>query len=173
MEFSFRQAQKDEIKTALALLRSAAKTLQFKNIDQWSFWLDPTPEKIKWIEDGFANNEFFFIVSNAQVIGMFRLLDNDLLYWGKRNDSAKYIHSLVIDERFSGNQLGKRVIDKIILDTIHSGVFILRLDCNASNPKLCRYYEKQGFKKVGEVQMPHSLNNLYEMQLTKNLTLQL
>lgn len=171
MNFTFRQAQIDETKTALALLKSAAKTLQSKNIDQWTFWLDPTHEKIKWIEDGFANNEFFFIVSNEQIIGMFRLLNNDSLYWGTQNDNARYIHSLVIDEKFSGNQIGKSVVDKITLDTINNGIFILRLDCNASNDKLCQYYEKQGFTKVGEIQMPHSLNNLYEKQLLTDFPL--
>ncbi len=168
MSFTLKKGDADEIKAALALLKSAAQTLQAKNIDQWSVWLEPTHEKIKWVEEGFANNEFFFIINDKQTIGMFRLLNNDPLYWGAQNDNARYIHSFVIDEKFSGNQIGKCVLDKIATDAMNYGIYILRLDCNASNPKLCNYYEKQGFKKVGEIQTPHSLNNLYQKQLLES-----
>jgi RimJ/RimL family protein N-acetyltransferase len=43
---------------------------------------------------------------------------------------------------------------------------LFRLDCNAANKALCAYYESLGFKQVGVKQIPHSLNNLYEMALS-------
>lgn len=165
MDFEFRQGEKKDIHKAFNLLKSAAKILQKKNINQWHFWLNPTQEKINWINEGFSKKEFFFIQSKNQIIGMFRISNQDILYWGIQNDEARYIHSFVIDHKFSGNQLGKKVLDKIILDLKTNKIFILRLDCNASNLNLCAYYENQGFVKVGEKQMPHALNNLYEKRL--------
>ena len=169
MNIKFHLAKQSEMKIALDLLRCAALSLKSKKIDQWSFWLNPTTDKIEWIQEGFERKEFYFITDSEQLLGMIRLQDADLLYWGKRDDQAKYIHSLVIKEEFAGNQIGKRVIEQIIQDTINQGVFILRLDCNASNDKLCKYYENLGFVKVGQKQMPHSLNNLYQKELIREL----
>jgi len=165
MEFEFRKASTHELEIALAMLKEAAKKLQTNNINQWEYWLNPPQEKINWIEEGFHNNEFYFITQSDTILGMFRLLDEDHLYWGVQDEKAKYIHSLVIKEAFTGHQLGKRVIEKLGQLAIQENTFLLRLDCNAENHKLCTYYEKQGFTKVREKQMPLSLNNLYEKRL--------
>ena len=165
MNFKLRQANKNEIKEALNMLKEAAKILESKKIEQWEFWLNPSEEKIAWISEGFENKEFYFITQNDVIIGMFRLLDEDLLYWGKEKEKAKYIHSLVVKARYAGNKIGEKIIEQLSEDAKKEEVYILRLDCNAANSKLCEYYEKQGFIKVREKLMPHSLNNLYEKKL--------
>lgn len=164
-EWNIRQASKDEITTAFDLLKKAAMRLQEKGIQQWSYWLDPPAEKREWVKTGFDNHEFYFIEVDSKLAGMFRLMETDELYWGKQVEKARYIHSLVIVTEFSGKQIGKKVIDFIMEQMKKQEVFFLRLDCDASNLVLCSYYEKQGFIKVGEKQMPLSLNNLYERKL--------
>ena len=41
----------------------------------------------------------------------------------------------------------------------------MRLDCDNSNKKLCKYYENIGFQKVGEKQLRLVTYNLYEINL--------
>ena len=41
----------------------------------------------------------------------------------------------------------------------------LRLDCDASNVKLCKYYENLGFILVGQKQLPLGVYNLYQKEL--------
>jgi ribosomal protein S18 acetylase RimI-like enzyme len=166
LSFTTRQAVLAETTTALALLKSAAATLQLKGIDQWSIWLDPTVEKIKWVEDGFANGEFYFILINEQIAGMYRLLTADELYWGPQDVEARYIHSLVVLNEYAGQQIGRRVLEQLITESREAGIPLFRLDCNAANNALCNYYEQLGFRQVGLKQMPHSLNCLYELQLS-------
>ncbi len=168
MDIECRQANKNEQEEAFILLKEAAQMLQSKNIDQWKFWLNPPIEKIEWIKEGFTKNEFYFITISEEIIGMFRLLNQDLLYWGEEKEKAVYIHSLVIKAKFSGNQIGVKVMDKIISHTTNQGIFLLRLDCNSANKKLCQYYENQGFTKVRQKYMPHSINNLYQKNLRLN-----
>ncbi len=166
MSLTFRQAKSSELDTVLTLLKQAAEMLHDKKVDQWNFWLNPADEKITWIKEGFANNEFYFVENeNGELAGMFRLLENDELYWGKQEKKARYIHSLVVERKFAGLQIGHSIIKKIEQQLVNEDIFKLRLDCNAGSPALCNYYEKLGFKKVGEKQMPHSLNNLYEKEL--------
>jgi len=169
MELIFRRGHIDELPIAINLLKQAAEMLKAKKVNQWPFWLNPSVEKLNWIKSGFENSEFYFVENSQQIlVGMFRLLDNDELYWGKQITKANYIHSLVIEKSFSGQQLGKVIIKQIEQILIKKGVSILRLDCNGSNKKLCQYYELQNFSKVGEKQMPDSLNNLYEKVITKS-----
>lgn len=164
MKFSYRIADSQEIEIAFQLLKHAANRLKLKGVNQWQYWLNPIPEKIKWIEDGFENNEFNFILDGESIIGMFRLLDKDELYWGVKDDCSNYLHSLVIIDDYVGLNIGRDILIQVIENSKKQGVSFFRLDCNASNPKLCRFYENIGFKKVGEVDMPHSLNNLYQIE---------
>lgn len=165
MVFKFRQALENEINTALLMLKEAAKRLQSKNINQWEYWLSPSQEKINWIKEGFQKKEFYFIVQADEIIGMFRLLDEDDFFWGKEPGKAKYIHSFVIKTAYSGDKIGERVIERIGKNAINENVFILRLDCNSTNSKLCEYYEHQGFVKIRQKLTPNTLNNLYEKKL--------
>ena len=166
MDFRLRKSEISEFNIALKLLKSAAEFLSDKNINQWGYWTNPPKEKIQWVKDGFKNKEFYFIENqNQTILGMVRILKEDLLYWGDMNDSAMYIHSLVIEKRYKGQQIGKRVVQKIENDAKNSGIKYLRLDCDSSNENLCEYYTNIGFNKVGEKLLKLGKYNLYEKQL--------
>ena len=166
MDFRLRKSEISEFNIALKLLKSAAEFLLEKNINQWNYWTKPPKEKIQWVKDGFKNKEFYFIENqNEAILGMVRILKEDLLYWGDMNDSAMYIHSLVIEKRYKGQQIGKRVVQKIENDAKNSGIKYLRLDCDSSNENLCEYYTNIGFNKVGEKLLKLGKYNLYEKQL--------
>jgi RimJ/RimL family protein N-acetyltransferase len=167
MNFHFIKAQNNQLPIILELLKNAAENLAQKNIPQWQFWLNPPEDKINWITQGIENQEFNFVVKENDLVGMYRLQNQDELYWGLQSEKAAYLHSLVIKPEFSGGGLGKKILQSIENQLINQNIHLLRLDCVAHNPALCQYYESQGFVKVGEKQMPHSLNNLYEKKLDK------
>lgn len=165
-DFTIIQAPLNEFSVALNLLKIAASRLQEKGLEQWDYWLNPPEERLLWAQNGFDNQEFYFLKIQTQTIGMYRLMTEDLLYWGKQETTTYYIHSLVIIPEFKGNNLGAQIIDNVYQLALKNGMSYLRLDCNASNPALCHYYEKLGFKKVGTKLMAHSLNCLYEIKVT-------
>lgn len=166
MNFKLRLGKSVEIQKAFDLLKSASRSLEKKNIKQWDYWQNPPLDKIKWVEKGFLNNEFYFIENNAgEVMGMVRILEKDLNYWGEMNDKSKYIHSLVIHEAFSGHKLGTYIVNRIESTAREENFNYLRLDCDATNGKLCSYYENQGFIKVGQKQLPLGTYNLYQKKL--------
>jgi len=166
MELLFKQAPDTEIDLALTLLKEAAENIRAKGLTQWNIWLSPKAEQIKWVRDGFANGEFQIVCTEeGKIAGMFRLSAKDILYWGEQTEEAAYIHSLIVAKEFSGQDLGKKIILQVQDNLLKNGINLLRLDCNAENKWLCSYYEHQGFIKVGQKQMPHALNNLYEKKL--------
>jgi len=166
MQISYRQAHPEQYNLGLQLLKEAVIAIRIIGLDQWSIWLDHTDEQKIWVEDGFNNQEFYFIENTGGGnVGMLRLSNQDLLYWGAMEENVLYLHSLIIKQEFSGKQLGEKVISLIEASLVKQGNQLLRLDCKASNQWLCAYYERLGFVKVGQVQMPHALNNLYEKRL--------
>ncbi|GAB1309213.1 GNAT family N-acetyltransferase [Urechidicola sp. KH5] len=162
---NYQLVKPDQFKEVLELLKKSAQRLKDNNIQQWDYWLNPPQEKIDWIQEGIANKEFFFFYQSEELFGMYRLLYEDILYWGHQEKKAGYIHSLVVKPVFSGKGIGSQVMQHIEHELIQQDIHLLRLDCVANNKRLCKYYEQLGFMKVGEVQMPLSFNNLYEKQL--------
>ncbi len=166
MDFNLKQITATDLSKVLNLFNSAAEKIAKKDIDHWQYWKNPPIEKVNWVKEGIINHEFFFIENTeGEVMGMVRILDKDLQYWGENTDRAKYIHSLVITEKHDGQGIGSMVIQKIENEARDNNCDYLRLDCDSKNPKLCTYYLEQGFIKVGEKTLPLSIYNFYEKEI--------
>ena len=167
MKLIFKSINKKDQNEVLKLFQESAEKINRMNIDHWQYWKNPSLEKIKWVEEGIENNEYFFVQNTQQeTIGMVRILEQDLMYWGEQSQKAKYIHSLVVKEKYNGNGIGALILYKIANDAKEKHCKYLRLDADSKNPKLCKYYEKQGFKKVGIKKLPLSVYTLYQKKLT-------
>jgi len=166
MNLVFKRVESDQFDQVLNILQLTARNLNHKNIDHWQYWLNPSESRISWLKEGVSQLQYFFAFNDKdQQVGMFRLMDIDELYWGIKDDKARYIHSIVILPEFTGQEWGQKMILQLEKLIKNDDVDYLRLDCNKANPFLCSYYESLGFVKVGEKLMPHSLNNLYEKKL--------
>lgn len=164
--FSFRKVNTELLRHVLMLLSEASKNLSEKGVKQWDYWSNPPQDKIDWVTDGVEKGEFYFVENETnEVMAMFRLQEQDLTYWGEQDREARYIHSLVVRPQFAGQKLGEQIVERIAQQVLEEEVKLLRLDCEARNPQLCAYYEKQGFKKVGEKGLPITTYNLYEREL--------
>src|SRR5690606_30412107 len=145
MNIRFKQVESKDKSKVLQLFKNAAERISKMNIDHWQYWINPPVEKIRWVEEGIDNDEFFFIQTvEGENIGMVRIMDEDILYWGKQKEKAKYIHSLVITDRYNGKGIGTKIIQQIENNAKEVNSRYLRLDADAKNPKLCSYYEKLG-----------------------------
>lgn len=166
MEFKLRKAKITELDKALNFFKAAAESIAKKNIDHWQYWKNPPQEKVAWVQEGFEKEEFFFIENlQKDSIGMLRIMEEDLTYWGKMPNTAKYIHSLVVLDEFQGKNVGKIILKKVAKIARKQGFEYLRLDCEAKNTKLCQYYEQQDFTKIGTQKVFDSTYNLYQKKL--------
>lgn len=169
MEVQFTKALSSELPQALNFFKLASKSLKTKNVSQWAYWEDPPKDKVDWVKEGFKKQEFYFVKDDKDTtLAMFRLLDSDTLYWGDigLEENVRYLHSLVVIPSFAGLGVGKAVMLKLIENLKGESVAKFRLDCDASNKKLCDYYKNYGFEKVGEKITKYSVNNLYELSLS-------
>lgn len=160
-----RLADKSEMKIGVALLQEAAIWLKEKNIDYWQNWLDPHHPSFQWIQEGFDANEFYFVLHDSTIVGMFRLQWNDEQFWGIQEDDAGYIHSFTTDRNHQGEGLGRQILTMIEEMCKQNHKKYVRLDCGAHIESLCNYYEKAGFVSVGEVSLGRHQLRLYEKKL--------
>lgn len=168
MKIIFKKALLSELPDALQFFKLASLSLQQKKVNQWYYWQNPPQDKIDWVQEGFENKEFYFVLDPSEnKIAMFRLLETDTLYWEEKGleKNVRYIHSLVVLPSYGGLGVGKEVMLKIIEQLKQEKVEKFRLDCDGSNLGLCKYYEGYGFQKVGEKITKYSVNNLYELSL--------
>ena len=165
MNITLSQIPIDEMNVVLSLFKSSAEKINRKGVDHWQYWHNPPPEKVKWVEEGLRNNEFYSIHLNGEQVGMVRILDADLLYWGEQKETAKYIHSLVVKEQFNGQGIGKATLEKVADMAKSEGRKYVRLDCDSKNSNLCTYYERLGFTQVGTKELEISVYNLYQKEV--------
>jgi GNAT superfamily N-acetyltransferase len=158
-----------QLPQVLGLFKSAAERIDRMNVDHWQYWNNPPPDKVDWVIEGINKGEFYFILhSELERIGMLRIMDEDLLYWGVQAERAKYIHSLVIEEQFNGFGLGKIVLNEIERWAEIERCSYLRLDADISNSNLCRYYSNLGFKESGVIKLQNGIYQLFEKEITSN-----
>ncbi|MBW2962956.1 GNAT family N-acetyltransferase [Mesonia aestuariivivens] len=155
-----------DLPTVLNLFKEAAERIHKMNIDHWQYWKNPPKEKIQWVKEGIKNKEFFFIEdTEGLLIGVVRILQEDLRYWGKQKEKASYIHSLVVQEKYNGKGMGTKIIHEIEKKAHYANTSYLRLDADAKNPKLCKYYENLGFEKAGIKELQLSTYQLYQKKI--------
>ena len=106
----------------------------------------------------------FVAKKDKEIIGVVSLQWEDERIWGGQPPTAGYVHRLAVKDSFHGKNVGKQIIHELAKYVLENGRSILRLDCEANNFSLCKYYEKLGFNKVGTIQIKTNNYNvaLYE-----------
>jgi ribosomal protein S18 acetylase RimI-like enzyme len=165
MTLQFKQAIIDDSEKVLSLFKVAAEAIQKRGLNQWQHWLNPPEDYVNWVQNGLNNSEYFFVEKENELVGMFRLMETDEEYWGKNDDSARYIHSFVTLPEYAGQGIGSSVLRMIAEQVAAQNIPLLRLDCKADNVALVSYYERQGFTKVRLQEMPHYAVQLFEKRL--------
>ncbi|MFF2080594.1 GNAT family N-acetyltransferase [Kitasatospora sp. NPDC058162] len=133
----------------------AATWLAALGSDQWS-----TPFPSDHIAQSIQSGEVFVVRESADAddLAATITLDDaaDPLLWTpqERQDKALYVHKLTVDRRFTGLNLGTRLLDWAGDRAARHGAHWLRLDAWTSNTRLQQYYAERGFQHVRTVHDP-------------------
>ena len=165
MPLLFTPIQSHDLDKVIQLFQAAAGRIDRMHIDHWQYWKHPPEEKVEWVKEGIALGQYFFVQNQEDTVGMVRILEDDLMYWGPQHDKARYIHSLVVKEKFKGRGFGRQILNQVAKEAKLQNCKYLRLDADSKNPKLCKYYEDQGFQPVGEKTLTLSTYTLFQKQL--------
>src|SRR4030042_3081406 len=148
-EITIRKVKPEERDTVFHLLRESAEWLLEKNINYWEVYITLPPYLLNWINTGFDNNEFCFAENtDNEIIGCFRLQDEDPMFWGDRPGNAGYVHSFAVSRKLAGRKIGHTILTEIESYCRQNGKQMLRLDCSNRQPRLRQSYKAFGFSFV-------------------------
>jgi ribosomal protein S18 acetylase RimI-like enzyme len=83
--------------------------------------------------------------------------------WPGKTDSG-FIHRLAVRRQYAGQGHAEALLQWAAAACRTSGKAYLRLDCVANRDRLCAFYERCGFRRVGRaVREPHYDQALYEL----------
>lgn len=157
----FTVARPEDLPLVMEILAEAAAWLKQKGIDQW-----PSPPNEHWqrrMAAAIQQDEMYTVGNTPNRFGIVRFTWSDP-YWPDDN-LAGYVHSMAIRPAMQGKNVGGAILSWVAMMAQQQGRQFLRLDCLASNGRLRRYYEEQGFTYRGEVQDHDYMAALYEKML--------
>lgn len=146
--YEIRKATEWEASTVIALLKEVAAWLQNNNINQWGFLLEGGEDDE--IQQAIKDGATYVACQNGEILATFTLYSQqsewDQHVWGQEDNSEiLYLHRLAVRPEHMKKGIGKE-----ILGWINEHLYkTIRLDCVAHNPKLCAYYEENGFTSIG------------------------
>jgi GNAT superfamily N-acetyltransferase len=143
MSITVRQAQRGDVHVVEELLIEAAR------------WVDALGE-VMWEEGELAagrvaaeveEGQFFLAVVDGEPGGAIKFQLEDRLFWPDlpQPDSA-FVHRLVVGRRYKGLGVSTALLQWAVDRATSMGKRYLRLDCDASRPKLRVLYERFGFR---------------------------
>lgn len=149
-----------DVELVAGILEEATVLARSRGFDLWPVPF-PRDELLALIE----RHEVYVLLVDGTPAGTFRLQWADPEWWGEDDGRAGYVHKLAVRRAFSGRGLGARMLDLAAERILASGRSLLRLDTQAENPALNRYYADCGFVLVDTVTVGVWLCNLYEKRL--------
>jgi ribosomal protein S18 acetylase RimI-like enzyme len=153
------QALPDELPAVLAILDDCAAWLHEQGIEQWpdrfSGRTDWRSDRIaKYVDDG----ETWLVRDAGELVATFTLNDSAdpdfAAGWPGGTGSELYIYRMAVLREHAGQSIGASILQWATARAADAGVQWLRLDCHRANGPLQRYYERNGFQRVGTVVRP-------------------
>ncbi|MGO9245463.1 MAG: GNAT family N-acetyltransferase [Verrucomicrobiia bacterium] len=151
MDISIRQAAPCDLEVVSGILLEAA---QWLNDTGKPMWRDDELEPERIASDVVAG-AFFLAECDGEAAGTVRFQLEDPQFWPDvyRHNST-YIHRLAVRRKFAGGDVSTALLQWAIERARSLGRRYVRLDCEASRPRLRAIYERFGFihhsdRKVG------------------------
>lgn len=161
MNISVRKA---DLQDTLALIDILTDAVSYKlKHDDHSWGSEPYSERE--VRGLIKNGDTYAVYDGKELIATFGLHWEDERIWGQQPPDSGYLHRLAVREDKHGQKIGSIIIDWAAAEVAKNNRHYLRLDCDERNSKLCGYYEKLGFQKVGHKLIPSAKDyyaNLYE-----------
>ena len=114
-----------------------------------------------------ASGQFFLAEIDGEAVGTVKFQLADSLFWPDvAGNDAAYVHRLAVRRAFAGGQLSIALLNWAAERSRSLGQRYLRLDCEASRPRLRSIYVRGGFHHHSDRQVGPYFVARYERALT-------
>jgi GNAT superfamily N-acetyltransferase len=163
MQLSIRQATREDIESVADVLCEAARWLEQRDMSMWRAD-ELLPSRIAADVDA---GLFMIAECDGEAAGVLKFQLEDGLFWPDvaQSESA-FVHRLAVRRRFAGLGISSALLSWAVERARTFGRDYLRLDCEASRPKLRAVYEKFGFIHHSDRQVGPYFVSRYEYKIT-------
>lgn len=140
-----RQALEKDIPIIEEILTDVVDYLDSINQPQWG------REEVTWqgLSKCFLIEDFYIAYMDDAPAGCVAIVDFDPVYWPDiERGSSLFIHKLAVKRCAAGKGVSAALLDYAKMECIRRKIPALRLDTHALRPKLCHFYERNGFTFV-------------------------
>lgn len=146
-EITICKAQESDTETVSSILLEARNWLVSIGNPLWKT-KELTPECLR---PNVADGLFWIAKLDGEAAGCVRFQTEDKLFWPDvPQDESAFIHRLAVRRNAAGGAVSSALIEWAKAQAVMMGKTYLRLDCDAKTTKLCRVYERAGFRKHSE-----------------------
>ena len=165
-EMQIRQATPQDVEIVADILKEAARWLKQVGMPLWQ---EGELESSRIVPD--VNAGLFFLAEySGDSAGTLKFqLDDPVVWPDARPQDAAYIHRLAVRRQFAGTGLSTDLLFWAVERTHALRRRFLRLDCDASRPRLRALYERFGFRYHSDAQVGPYVVSRYEYDLTKSV----
>ncbi len=164
MHVNIRQAGIHETEVVSRVLTAAAQWLIERGEPMWK----ADELNAKRIAGDVSDGLFFVAEIDAVIAGTVKFQLEDPLFWpDQASGEAAYVHRLAIQREFAGRQVSSALLQWAAERARELGRRYLRLDCEATRPRLRSFYERFGFRHHSDRQVGPYFVARYELELTE------
>ncbi|MEH2139444.1 GNAT family N-acetyltransferase [Nostoc sp.] len=167
MYISIRQATIQDTVIVSNVLLEAALWLQERGIPLWG----DSEVSLESISKDVANGLFFIAECADEPAGTIKFQLEDLLFWPDiSQEESAFVHRLAIRRCYSGGKVSSALLTWAVERAQTFGKRYLRLDCEASRPRLKAVYENFGFRHHSDRQVGAYFVSRYEYEIPPQVT---
>lgn len=158
------QALPGDAESVSSILLEAADWLRDREIPMWHRD-EIEPDRIA---TEVAEGHFFLAWCNGEAAGTIKFQLQDALFWPDTPaGEAAFVHRLAVRRAYAGGQLSALLLGWAEERAKGLGLRFLRLDCEASRPRLQAVYERLGFRHHSNRQVGPFFVSRYELPLAR------
>ncbi|MEU8526769.1 GNAT family N-acetyltransferase [Streptomyces sp. NPDC048629] len=147
-QVTFRQADERDLDLLVGLYEGAARWMARSGSVQWR----PGGRGAEYFRGRISEREVWlaYAAEGGPLVGSYELWWDDEPAWGPQPPVAGYVHGLMIDRDTAPAGTGATLLADAEARITAGGRGLARLDCLARVERLRSYYEKAGYRVVGE-----------------------
>jgi GNAT superfamily N-acetyltransferase len=163
MHSSIRSVTPQDIETVADILGEAARWLEQRDMSMWRADELLSSRIAADVDAGL----FMIAECEGEAAGVLKFQLEDGLFWPDvaQSESA-FVHRLAVRRRFAGVGISSALLSWAVERARSLGRDYLRLDCEASRPKLRAVYERFGFIHHSDRQVGPYFVSRYEYKIT-------
>ena len=157
-----RQAFPEDRAEVSSVLAEAARWLEQRGTPMWR----QDELTVERIASDIAAGHFYVAEDASNIVGTIKFQLQDTCFWSDTPaDEAAFVHRLAVRRSYSGGQLSALLLHWAAEQATALGRQYLRLDCEASRPRLRAVYERFGFRHHSDCQVGPYYVSRYELVL--------